>query len=115
MATRTRSRREAPDTARAQRHRYDDDDDDLLQVAEAGVLQFPTENQASEITAESLAIALESTIKYTFHLLNEFAPELLRRRANHNGSALTNGDFCSVILPNLQEVLARLRQLLHRL
>jgi hypothetical protein len=28
---------------------------------------------------------------------------------------LTDGDFFSIILPNLQEVLARLRQLLHRL
>ena len=115
MATRSRSRQEAPDTSRAQRPRFDDDDDDLLPVAEAGVLQFPTENSASEITAESLAIALESTIKYTFHLLNEFAPELLRNHANHNVTALKNGDFFSIILPNLQAVLARLRQLLHRL
>ena len=115
MATRTRSRQEAQDAPRAQRPRFNDDDDVSLPEAEAGVLQFPTENPALEITAEPLAIALKSTIKYTFHLLNEFAPELLRPHANHNVTALTNGDFFSIILPNLQEVLARLRQLLHKL
>jgi hypothetical protein len=124
VATRTRSRQEAPDTSRAhQRPRFDDADDDELPVAEAEVLQFPNEHRASENTlqsqlpdsAESLAIALESTINYTFHLLNEFAPELLRRHAHHNVTAVRNSDFFSVIMPNLQEVLARLRQLLHRL
>lgn len=87
---------------------------------ETKVLQFPTEDRNSENaaqsiipgTAESLAIALKSTLQYTFHLLNEFAPELVRQHAHQNVAAVRNGDFFNVFLPNLQEVLARLRQLL---
>jgi hypothetical protein len=62
------------------------------------------------VSAECLAFALESTLQYTFQLLNEFAPELVRQHAHHNHSAMRNGDYFSIILPNLQDVLAKLRQ-----
>jgi hypothetical protein len=84
------------------------------------MLQFPNEDRNSRNaaqgiipgTAESLAIALKSTLQYTFHLLNEFAPELVRRHAHQNVAAVRNGDVFNVFLPNLREVLVRLRQLL---
>ncbi len=56
-------------------------------------------------TAESLAFALESTIKYTFHLLSEIAPAVLRPYAAANVAAMSSGDFHSVVLPDLQDVL----------
>jgi hypothetical protein len=85
------------------------------------MLQFPTRFRVSEeqslsqipVSAESLAFALESTLKYTFHLLNEFAPEMVRRHVAVNVSAMRYGEYYRVILPNLQEVLAILRQLLN--
>lgn len=84
------------------------------------ILQFPTRFRVSEeqslsqtqVSAESLAFALESTLKYTFHLLNEFAPEMVRRHVAVNVSAMRYGEYYRIILPNLQEVLAILRQLL---
>ena len=64
-------------------------------------------------SVESLAIALEKSVVYSYHLLNEFAPEIVRRNAAHNALAMQNGDYHSVILPDLQIVLARLRKLLN--
>jgi hypothetical protein len=65
------------------------------------------------VSAESLALALESTLKYTFHLLNEFAPEMVRRHVAVIVPAMRYGEYYKVILPNQQEVLAILRQLLN--
>jgi hypothetical protein len=64
-------------------------------------------------SVEALSIALEKSVVYSYHLLNEFAPEIVRRNAAHNALAMQNGEYHSVILPDLQIVLARLRKLLH--
>jgi hypothetical protein len=61
-------------------------------------------------TAETLAIALESTLKYTFRLLSEIAPASLRPYAGANVDALTRGDFHNVVLPNLQDVINTLNR-----
>ena len=68
---------------------------------------------AKSKSVEALSIALEKSVVYSYHLLNEFAPEIVRRNAAHNALAMQNGEYHSVILPDLQIVLARLRKLLH--
>ena len=61
-------------------------------------------------TAASLAIALKSTLEYTFRLLSEIAPATLRPYAGANVDALTRGDFHNVVLPNLQDVINTLNR-----
>jgi hypothetical protein len=56
-------------------------------------------------TAASLAIALKSTLEYTFRLLSEIAPATLRPDAGANVDALIRGDYHNVVLPNLQDVI----------
>lgn len=55
-------------------------------------------------SAESLAIALESAIRYTLLLLSEIAPAEVRPYAAANVAALSRGEFHCVVLPNLQDV-----------
>ena len=68
---------------------------------------------AKKKSVEFLAIALETSVVYSYQLLNEFAPETVRRNAAHNALAMLNGDYHSVILPDIQVVLVRLRKLLN--
>jgi hypothetical protein len=63
-----------------------------------------------QVSAESLAIALKSTIEYTFHVLNECVPDLVCKHGAYNVAAATAGDFHRIVLPNLEDVLNLLRQ-----